>query len=45
MFKYLFYFVFLVMDLVVMWEFYIKLIGCKEGCLVECWIDFDFFGY
>lgn len=40
-----FYFVIFVYDLFVVWCFYGEVFGLSEGCFVEYWVDFDFFGY
>lgn len=40
-----FHYAFKVKDLESTREFYIDLLGCKEGRYSETWVDFDFFGH
>jgi uncharacterized protein len=39
-----FHYAFKVKDIASTREFYISILGCKEGRSTEKWIDFDFFG-
>lgn len=39
-----FHYAFKVKDILSTREFYISILGCKEGRSTERWIDFDFFG-
>lgn len=41
----IFYFVYYVIDLDVVCVFYGGFLGCVEGCSMDIWVDFDFFGY
>ena len=40
-----FHYAFLVRDLVSTRDFYVRLIGCREGRSTPTWVDFDFFGH
>lgn len=40
-----FHYAFKVKDLASTRQFYIDLLGCKEGRSTEKWVDFDFFGH
>ena len=40
-----FHYAFLVKDLSSTRQFYINLLGCKEGRSTDTWVDFDFFGH
>lgn len=40
-----FHYAFKVKDLVSTRQFYIDLLGCKEGRSAETWLDFNFFGH
>jgi uncharacterized protein len=40
-----FHYAFLVRELAATRNFYVDLIGCKEGRSAPTWVDFDFFGH
>lgn len=39
-----FHYAFKIKDILSTREFYVDILGCKEGRSTETWIDFDFFG-
>ena len=40
-----FHYAFLVRDLAATRDFYVELLGCREGRSAPTWVDFDFFGH